>query len=244
MTVSWLHAFIDVPAESAQRAREFWSAVTTWTAGEPWAGHPEFTSLTPPDGAAYLHVQTIGGPARVHLDVVGHPATEVERLEALGARREHPGDGWYVMSSPGGLPFCVCDEGSVGPRPGPATLSDGNRTRVVQICVDVPDASYDAELAFWTAATGWADEPVDAPEYHRLVHRESSALTLLVQRLGKDDPGHRVRAHLDIGTTDIPTEVERVRALGATVVDHQPGITVLRDPLGLPFCVTGRRPES
>ena len=37
-------------------------------------------------------------------------------------------------------------------------------------------------------------------------------------------------------------EVARVRALGAEVLAEHEGFTALRDPLGLPFCVTANDP--
>ena len=106
--VPWMHAFIDVPSEQAPVARAFWSAVTGWPS-EKWSGHPEFVTLRPATSTRYLHVQTIGGPARVHLDLTGDPASEVARLATLGATRGPVGDGWQVMGSPAGLPFCVTE---------------------------------------------------------------------------------------------------------------------------------------
>src|SRR4051794_7730237 len=100
MPVPWVHAFVDVPADRADVAREFWSAVTGWPPGEPWPGHPEFVSLVPPSGAPYLHVQLIGGPSRVHLDLLGSPVDDVPRLAGLGAEPGRVGDGWRVMTSP------------------------------------------------------------------------------------------------------------------------------------------------
>jgi predicted enzyme related to lactoylglutathione lyase len=243
VTVRWVHAFVDVPASQAEAARAFWSAVPGWRVGEPWAGHPEFTSLEPPDGTAYLHVQVIGGPPRVHLDLLGDPVADAGRLTTLGAERGFRGDGWQVMGSPAGLPFCVCGEPGPHERPGAVTRPGGQRGRLVQLCVDVPAARYDAELAFWRAATGWDDEPVDAPEFARLVHRSESPLQLLVQRLGEDDGGTQARAHLDLGTDDLAAEVARVRALGARVLRRRGGFVALEDPVGLPFCVTANDPD-
>lgn len=238
-----MHAFVDVPAEQVETARAFWTAVTGWPLGDPWPGHPEFVSLTPPDGAPYLHVQTIGGPPRVHLDLLGDLDRDTARLESLGATREHPGDGWYAMTSPSGLPFCVCDESWPHRRPGAAAWPARHRSRLVQLCVDVPAPRYDAELQFWRAATGWADEPAHAPEFHRLVHRADSPLQLLVQRLGDDDGATRARAHLDLGTDEVGAEVARVQALGARLLRPGDGVVVLQDPVGLPFCVTGNDPD-
>ena len=114
------------------------------------------------------------------------------------------------MSSPAGLPFCVCDEQWPHQRPGAMSWPDGHRSRLVQLCVDVPAQLHDAELAFWRAATGWVDEPVDAPEFHRLVHRAESPLQLLVQRLGGDDGATRARATStsDPGTS-VPSRSDR-----------------------------------
>ena len=239
----WMHAFVDVSAEHAESVRAFWSAVTGWPVGDPWPGHPEFASLAPPDGAPYLHVQTVGGPPREHVDLVGAPEPDTVRLEQLGATRGPRHDAWQVMSSPAGLPFCVCDEQRPHQRPGATSWSDGHRSRLVQLCVDVPAQHHDAELAFWRAATGWVDEPVDAPEFHRLVHRAESPLQLLVQRLGGDDGATRARAHLDLGSGDVGAEVARIEALGARVLRPGDGFVVLQDPVGLPFCVTANAPD-
>ena len=241
LPITWMHAFVDVPAEHVDRARAFWSKVTGWPVGDPWPGHPEFASLAPPDGAPYLHVQTIGGPPRVHLDLVGDPDRDTDRLERLGATRGPRYEAWQVMSSPSGLPFCVCDEQWPHRRPGATAWPDGHRSRLVQLCVDVPASHYDTELAFWRAATGWDDEPVDAPEFHRLVHRAESPLQLLVQRLGDDDP--EMRAHLDLGSRDVPAEVARMEALGARVLRPGDGFVALQDPVGLPFCATANDPD-
>lgn len=241
--VPWVHAFVDVPADRVHAARAFWSAVTGWPPGEPWPGHPEFVSLGPTSGAPYLHVQRIGGPPRVHLDLLGSLAGDVPRLAELGAEPGPLGDGWRVMTSPAGLPFCVCEETWPHQRPGAVLWPDGHRARLVQLCVDVPADRFDAELRFWRAATGWADEPVDSPEFSRLVHRSESPLALLVQRLGDDDGGTHARAHLDLGTDDVAAEVARVRALGAELLWPGAGFVALRDPVGLPFCVTANDPD-
>src|SRR5829696_5167017 len=108
---TWMHVFVDVPAESAEAALRFWSAATGWPAGRPWPEHPEFTSLEPLDGAPYAHVQVISGPARVHLDLVtGDLDAERERLADLGAGTGLRTEAWQAMTSPGGLPFCLCHE--------------------------------------------------------------------------------------------------------------------------------------
>lgn len=238
-----MHAFVDVPADRVETALDFWSAATGWRPGDAWDRHPEFTSLLPPTGAPYLHVQAISGPARVHLDLLGDLGADTARLQQLGALSGRRGDGWQGMTSPAGLPFCVCEESWPHERPGAAGWPGGHRSRVVQVSIDVPSECHDAELSFWQAATGWADEPVRRPEFRRLVQRRESPLQLLVQRLGVDDGATQVRAHLDLGTDDLAGEVARVEALGAHVLWPGDGFVALEDPVGLPFCVTGNDPH-
>lgn len=241
--IGWMDAFIDVPAEFVEAASAFWSAVSGWPPGDPWVGHPEFVSLEPPAGTAYLHVQTISGPPRVHLDLAGNLDRDVERLEALGATRGWRGERWQAMASPAGLTFCVYSASSPTERPGAATWPGGHRSRLAQVCIDVPADRFDIEFAFWRAATGWTEEALRLGEFRRLVHRPNSPLRLLLQRLGDDDGAAEARAHLDLGTDDIAAEVARVEELGAQVLWPGDGFVALRDPTGLPFCVTGNDPD-
>jgi Glyoxalase-like domain len=154
--VPWIHAFVDVPEPLLGAALEFWTAVTGWPSGRPWPDHPEFHSIEPPDGDAYLHVQGIDGPPGVHLDLVVGAGVGVDDERArhadLGAV---PGDRhrwWQVMTSPGGLAYCLVDERD-RTRPGPVSWPDGDRSRVAQVCVDVPAARFAAEREFWRRAT-------------------------------------------------------------------------------------------
>ena len=236
----WLHVFVDVPAESAEAARGFWSAVTGWDVGPPWPGRPEFTSLEPADGSAYAHLQMIDGPARVHLDLVADDVdAERERLVGLGATAGTRTDSWQVMASPGGLPFCLVHEPGPKRRPGPVSWPDRHRSRLTQLCIDSPAAYAGLERDFWRQATGWRYRPSDAAEFDgKLFPPEGGTMQLLLQRLGSDDGGDRTRAHIDLDTDDRDAEVERVIGLGARLVGPGRGWVVLQDPAGLPFCVT------
>ena len=98
---------------------------------------------------------------------------DTARLEGLGASRGYRAAAWQVLASPAGLPFCVCEETWPHERPTAVAWPGGHRSRLVQLTVDVPADRYDLELEFWRAATDWADEDVDAPEFHRLVHRRA-----------------------------------------------------------------------
>lgn len=118
-----------------------------------------------------------------------------------------------------------------------------------------------ALAAFWAAATGYVPvelppevlEPIqrdidegklDASAWAMLVDPVGHGPRLLFQRRPKSDPSD-IPIHLDLSADDRDAEVERLVALGATVVDtrsHTIGgftetWTVMRDPEGNGFCV-------
>ncbi|MFP5487195.1 MAG: VOC family protein [Acidimicrobiia bacterium] len=106
-----------------------------------------------------------------------------------------------------------------------------HRSHLCTIVVDVTADQHDAEAAFWGAATGVEQRQLNFPEFSGArLHR---SLVLLVQRLGEGGP----RIHVDIHTDDVPAEVARLEALGATMVEAHDEWTVMTDPAGLPFCV-------
>jgi hypothetical protein len=266
--IEWVDAFVDVPGAAAADFRAFWAAVTGWTESGPRGDRGQFRSLLPdPDVAAraYLRVQELDGPPRVHLDLVcagvgsragsgsgalsgegdAQLALAAERLVALGARPVDDLPGVQILSSPVGQVFCLVTDDEprqVGPRAGWARQwPGGHRSRLAQVCLDVPPAAYDVELAFWTAVTGWTPKPSSLPEFTHLRQPPDVPLGLLVQRLadGQSPRG----AHLDLGTDDIPAEVERLVGLGAVDAGPVQDWHVLRDPvLGLAFCVTPQEP--
>ncbi|MBJ8347589.1 VOC family protein [Antrihabitans sp. YC2-6] len=239
--IRWTHVFIDVPEPAA--ALTFWSAVTSWRVGTPWQGLPEFISLIPAQGDSYVHVQRIAGPPRVHFDLaVDDIDTECARLAELGAsvgeRHEH----WQTMASPGGLPFCLCRFRGEQ-LPAPIEWAGGHRSRIKQVCIDVPAALIDVEWRFWQQTTQWRPRASTTPEFSHLIPPNRQSLQILVQRLGDDDAGSSTRAHLDLGTDNVAAETERMRALGAPVVDDTHSFTVFRDPVGLAFCATPQSPH-
>ncbi|GIG68753.1 VOC family protein [Phytomonospora endophytica] len=69
-------------------------------------------------------------------------------------------------------------------------------------------------------------------------HDRSVDFGLLVQKLDSGQP----RVHLDVHTDDVDAEVARLEALGATRVRRVAHLWIVRDPAGLPFCVTTARP--
>ena len=240
--MAWLHAVIDVPEHQLSPAAAFWGQVLGWPAAAPWTGHPELRSFEPATGTAYVHLQQVDAPARVHLDVEVEDLTSaVDRAVALGADHVAAYDRWQTMRSPGGLPFCFVGEGRHEVPP-PVTWPDGQRSRMVQVCIDAPGTVHDAEVAFWRALLPGRWVPSPAPEFAGKWHDGASPLQLLFQRL-EDEQGP-VRAHLDHGTDDRDAEVRRLLALGAEPGAIGRGWQVLRDPAGLAFCVTDNSPSA
>ncbi len=241
--MAWIHAVLDVPPPSRALAGDFWGSALGWPAASPWSGHPELRSFEPPTGTAYVPLQEIGGPPRVHLDLESvDPDALVEHAVALGARFVGRSDRWQTLVSPGGLPFCVLATTDHQAPPAPVAWPDGHRSRLVQVCIDSPSSRHAAEVAFWRALLGdrWVDSP--APEFAGKWHDDlGSPIQLLFQRL--DEPDGPVRAHLDLGTDDLPAEVSRLAALGAEDVAPGRGWHVLRDPTGLAFCATENSPD-
>jgi len=85
---------------------------------------------------------------------------------------------------------------------------------------------------------------LDPTAWAMLVSPEGNGPRLLFQRRPKSDPAD-IPIHLDIGVDDRESEVERLVALGATVVETKSHViggftetwTVMRDPEGNGFCV-------
>lgn len=241
---TWLSAFIDVAAASAEQTFEFWSAVTGYPLSTARGADREFATLVPPQGQDYLRVQRLAsGPSRIHLDLhVPDPRSAADRAVAAGAV-EVADHGYVVLTSPGGLTWCLVGLPDSEEWPAYPTWPGGHSSQVYQVCLDLPPERFDDEVAFWTdlLAAPYA-EFTPRPEFGWLQLPRSLGLNLLIQRL-QDDEGP-VRAHLDLGTDDRPAELERHRALGAEVVAEQAFWSVLRDPAGLAYCITDRDPAT
>jgi predicted enzyme related to lactoylglutathione lyase len=241
--VNWVHCILDVPVGAAAATTRFWSAVLGWEIGEPWSKHPEFRSLEPPDGGSFVHVQVIDGPARIHCDLtVGDVEAETHRLVQLGASAGERNEDWQVMTSPGGLPFCLVSEPRHTKVPACVRWPDGHASRLLQVCIDAPEHLHEQETRFWAAATGWALRESDQPEFAGKCYPRDGPIQFLFQQLGPGDKGASTRAHLDLATDDLAAEVERVVAVGATRIGPGRGWYALRDPGGTAFCVTGQSP--
>jgi hypothetical protein len=242
MDVRWLTAFLDTPRSEATDPIPFWAQLTGAELSAPHGERGEFATLQPPGGDAYLWAQRIeAGEPGTHLDL--HvPDVRAAPAEAVAAGAEHLADhdDVIVLRSPAGLVFCLAEQQDERTRPAPLTWPNGASSQLDQICLDVPVAEFDAELAWWGRLTGWRPYADANSEFGRLDPPDSIALRLLVQRI---DEGS-AHMHLDFASSDRSLEVDRHRALGATLVVRRDGWTVLRDPVGREYCVTDRDPGT
>jgi Glyoxalase-like domain len=240
--IRWTYAFVDRPWDSYERARTFWAAVSASTLSAPRGDDGQFATLLPSAGHPALKTQAVGGPAGTHLDLcVDDVPALVERATGLGARTVAVHDGYTVLGSPAGVVFCAIGWHGETERPPVVTAPDGARSRVDQVCLDIPAAAFDAEVPFWEQLTGWASRPGALPEFHVLAQPVGLPLRLLVQRLDSDRPAG---AHLDLACSDTAVTRAWHESLGATLVARRPHWTVLADPAGAPYCLTLRDPDT
>lgn len=242
MEIVWLQAVIDLPGEDFEAAGDFWATVSATRRGDVHPEHPEYVHLLPAEGDMTLELQRLGdGPPSVHLDlVVKDIPAWTERAVSCGATLiANPGHA--VLTTPGGVPFCIVPASGEAQRP-PAIDPDLPHA-ADQICLDVPNEHFEADVAFWSELTGWAANPPMMPEFRSFAQPPHLPLRILVQQLGEDDPGP-ARAHLDFAAGENVTDVAaRHVDAGATVSGEFDHWTALHDPAGLPYCVTRRRPN-
>jgi catechol 2,3-dioxygenase-like lactoylglutathione lyase family enzyme len=108
-----------------------------------------------------------------------------------------------------------------------------HRSRIGVVLIDQPEDVHDRSRDFWGGVLGVTPE-VEADNEYSHLGRLGGSVLLEIQRTGAGTPA---RIHLDIETDDVPAEVARVTALGASVAEERDGYTIMRDPAGGLFCV-------
>jgi predicted enzyme related to lactoylglutathione lyase len=103
--------------------------------------------------------------------------------------------------------------------------------------IDVPSDVHDQTLAFWSSALDAPARFTGMPGYH-ILENALPDNRVVVQDVGAGSAG----IHFDIHTDDLDAEIERLEAIGATMVDrtwadHPGRWVIMRDPSGKEFCV-------
>lgn len=236
MEIRGLHIFLDTPWADAARSWAFWSKVTGTKVSPTRGDHGQFATLLPARGEAWLKVQAMDGPARVHLDVdTDDRAGFVARATTLGARVQGTYHDVVILESPAGIVLCATV--------GAGGAYDRSLDSVAdQATLDIPRSAFPAEVAFWRDLTGWPSSEIsDDDEFVSLRRPENMAVRILLQRRDDETPGS---AHVDFAVTDRAAETERHVQAGAEVVSLHSQWTVLRDPVGRSYCLTDRDPAT
>ncbi|MEU9352736.1 VOC family protein [Streptomyces griseoloalbus] len=239
MSIRWTYAFIDRPAAQDGRAGDFWTAVTGTRRSEPSGDSGQFATLRADGADACVGLQRVlSGGGGTHLDFsVDDIAGFVASALRLGAAPVAEHEGWSVLRSPAGQLFCAVPWHGESVRP-PVV----HGSRLDQVCLDIPPHAYDAEVAFWSALLAdWESLPGSLPEFHVVRPPAGLPLRILLQRLGEERP---VSAHPDLACADIGATRARHEELGAVCVSTFGHWSVMRDPSGGTYCLTGRDPRT
>ena len=108
-----------------------------------------------------------------------------------------------------------------------------HRSRLGNIVIDCQTDDLLSEAKFWSAALGYPlPEDLDATSNFIQLVTPAGDVQIIIQRVR-----HEARAHLDIETDSIDSEVARLERLGATVVSRKNRWVVMQAPTGHRFCV-------
>ncbi len=109
-----------------------------------------------------------------------------------------------------------------------------HRSRLAQIIIDCRTPELDQAAEFWARALGlpWRrlDDPADA--HYRQLATSTGEPNILLQAVD-----HPSRVHLDIESTDVEAEVQRLEGLGARRIAAVRHWWVMEAPTGHRFCV-------
>jgi hypothetical protein len=109
-----------------------------------------------------------------------------------------------------------------------------HHSRLCALLIDCNVPDIDQAAAFWAGALGRALDPAHPGTRgnYRMLETPPDEPIVQIQRVA-----HGSRVHLDIETDDIPAEVARLEALGATVAERLERWVVMQAPTGQRFCV-------
>jgi glyoxalase superfamily protein len=249
LPLTWITAFIDLPAVGYAESEAFWVHVLGGRLSDRRGPQGEWVTVLPEAGEPYVRLQKVfSGPGGVHLDLhVAPGAVDAAADEALrlGAGLRHREDEWVVLTSPGGLSFCVTpwSGGRELPPLRDGLGGAGGPHRLEQVCLDIPPSRYEREVRFWADLTGWGLEPDEGNEFRGLPRPAGMPLRLLLQRRDDDEPAV-VTAHPDFACADRDALTPAHEAAGARYLSRFEGWTQMAAPGGHVYCLTRRSPTA
>ncbi|MFQ4136028.1 VOC family protein [Nodosilinea sp. PGN35] len=108
-----------------------------------------------------------------------------------------------------------------------------HRSRLGNIVIDCQTEDLLSAARFWSATLGYPlPQDLDASSNFIQLITPPGEVQVIIQRVS-----HEARAHLDIETDSIESEISRLEHLGATVVSRKDGWVVMQAPSGHRFCV-------
>lgn len=116
-----------------------------------------------------------------------------------------------------------------------------HRSRLAALVIDSKVDDLDSAAKFWGDALGYDPALFSENGASKYLHLQTptGAVSILLQKVE-----HASRVHLDIETDDIQAEVNRLKSLGATVVNAMEKWTIMQAPTGHRFCVVApQRPD-
>ncbi|RKH48438.1 VOC family protein [Corallococcus sp. AB049A] len=116
---------LDCKVDDIDAAARFWSAALGRKVKPADPDSPSYRELEAADAEPSLLLQQVSHESRIHLDIESDDLdAELERLEALGAKRIAYVKRWWVMEAPTGQRFCIVRP-QRGPLEGRANVWDG-----------------------------------------------------------------------------------------------------------------------
>ena len=99
---------IDCSEDSFDEGTRFWREALGMATRQSRGQDSTYADFDGTVGGLEIGTQRVGAASRVHLDIEADDVeAEVQRLEALGARRKEFIEHWWVMMDPSGQLFCV-----------------------------------------------------------------------------------------------------------------------------------------
>jgi hypothetical protein len=158
------------------------------------------------------------------------------------APRSSPNTGRTWCSLPrGGSLFCAVPWHGEAQRPQPTRSVLGATSRLDQAVIDIAPSGVDAEVAFWSALTGWPTHAGRSGEFTVVQQPDELPVRLLIQRIEEERP---TSGHLDLACSNRTLVRAWHEQNGAVIVAEQPLWTVMRDPAGGVYCLTPRDPQT